>query len=263
MSGQDVDLDRGVDLVAPKEFIENRTQYYQAWMDTQGRSVPDVYAAFPSIETFVQPPIAELRASIGQEREVTFNVRRTGGTTNLHLNSLEDWQSADNIDVKLAPAAVDALKQLGLDNPRYQLIGKRVCCRGTLALADGRIVMAIEDLAHQFKVVDGGVAAAANIDPETELPSRPSRIENVADAAYIRPSIDDLRASVGREQTVTFRVQLAGGKTHIYLNSLKDYRQPDCFTVEVSPEAVASLATLGVTEWERADRQTNRMYVVA
>ena len=251
LSGQSVDLERGVDFVEPSEFIENRTEYYQAWLDTRGKYVPDTYAAFPTIEAHIDPSIAELRQSIGRDREVTFTVKSTGGDTTIFLNSLGNWLNSDNFSAALAPEAVEEFRKKGIGNPRTELIGKRVRCRGTLALYRGRVNIYVRDVAKQFEVLDAAdpqEVAGAIQDEQTERAAAEIPEKRSSNTVEITPTIDEIRASMGHEQTVTFRVALTGGRSHVYLNSLKDFQKPECFTVRIEPEAVDDLKEMGLQD---------------
>ena len=66
---------------------------------------------------------------------------------------------------------------------------------------------------------------------------------------YLSPSIDKLRAGIDQEHTVRFRVISAGGLGNVYLNSLPDYTDPDCFTVLIALEDVSQLVPLGLDDF--------------
>lgn len=231
-----------------------------------GEPVPAVFAALQEVTPSLKPPIDELREQVGKNAEVTFTVMAVGGRTNLYLNSLKGWRSADNFTAMLVPAAREELKKLGTDDPFDDLIGRRVRCRGELELDRDRVRIVVEDLAKQFELLkpegasaepgpaEGSAAEAAEPGQEAPVakpPAADAPIPPSPDTPYVHPSIDQLRASVGEECVVTFRVMNAGGRSHLYINSQRDYRRSDCFTAQVEPAAVEGLAALGLKEPSR------------
>jgi WD40 repeat protein/tRNA A-37 threonylcarbamoyl transferase component Bud32 len=249
VSGQSVELDRGADFVHPTEFIENRTAYYQAWLDTRGQPVPAQYAAFPAIETSVEPSVTELRNAIGQEREVTFTVKETGGAGGLYLNSLEDFRNPDCFTAIVSATAAQEIRTKGVKSPE-DLIGKRVRLRGKLTMYQGGPSIIVNDAAKQFELVAGGppteLADAVRSDRMARRAARAER--SPTDGAELTPTIETIRAAIGHEQTVSFRVAATGGRTRIYLNSNRDFRRPDCVSVQIEPDAVTGLRDLGLAD---------------
>ena len=61
----------------------------------------------------------------------------------------------------------------------------------------------------------------------------------------LEPSIDELRERVGKTAEVTFTVMTVGGKSNLYLNSQKNWQEPDCFTAMLVPAARDELKKLG------------------
>jgi hypothetical protein len=223
------------------------------------------YAVYQEITPSLEPPIDDLRNLVGKTAEVTFTVLTVGGKANLYLNSQKDWRSADCFTAMLVPTARDELKKLGFDDPFDDLIGRQVRCRGELELDRDRVRIVVNDLAKQFELVgpntatddshsDGPQAASTGEGAPTtgssdaETPAAGTSVASVPITPYVHPSIEELRTSVGKECDVTFRVMNAGGRTHLYINSQKDYRRPDCFTAQVDPSAVDSLTSLGLAE---------------
>jgi hypothetical protein len=204
----------------------------------------------------MEPPIDELRKLVGQPAEVTFTVMTVGGRSNLYLNSMKEWRSPDCFTAMLEPAARDELKKLGTDEPFDDLIGRRVRCRGKLERDRDRVRIVVSDFSKQFEFVDGDSAAsespaeAATAAPAASPAANASTAEPAASsdpkAPYISPPIEDLRASVGKEQVVTFRVMNAGGRSHLYINSQQNYRSADCFTAQIEPAAIKDLSALGL-----------------
>jgi hypothetical protein len=242
--------------------------------------VPAVYAVLSEIKPSLDPPIDELRKIVGQESEVTFTVMNVGGKTNIYLNSQAEWRSADCFTAMLEPTAGDELKKLGIAAPYTDLIGRQVRCRGQLELSHDQVRIVVRDVAKQLELLGPDAAAAtpnAASAPSTpavandqQTPAAESPTGAPVDAAsadtappaaaspetappvpanpatpYVYPPVDALQAAVGEERAVTFRVMNAGGRTHVYINSQKDYRRPDCFTAQVEPEAVDGLTALG------------------
>jgi len=226
----------------------------------------DAAAVSQPAEPSLQPPIDELRERIGKPAEVTFTVMSVGGRSNLYLNSMKEWRSTDAFTAMLVPAAREELKKLGTDEPFDDLIGRRVRCRGELETDRDRVRIVVTDFAKQFEVLgpEGGsedaampaVAStgAASATAKTSSPDTMAAASSSAAAAppsspdtpYVHPSIEELKASVGKECDVTFRVMNAGGRSHLYINSQQNYRRPDCFTAQVDPSALGGLATLGL-----------------
>jgi hypothetical protein len=194
----------------------------------------------PETTTALEPPIEELRKLVGKPAEVTFTIMTVGGRSNLYLNSMKEWRSANCFTAKLGTAARDELKELGTDEPFDDLIGRRVRCRGDLVLDRDRVQIVVSDLAKQFEFVDDKGKAAEST--AAEAPATPTDPKE----PFISPSIDEIRASVGKELVVTFRAMNAGGRSHLYINSQQNFRRADCFTAQVEPAAVASLSELGL-----------------
>lgn len=222
-------------------------------------------AASSEVTPSLEPPIDELRKLVGKTAEVTFTVMTVGGRSSLFLNSQKDWQAPDCFTAMLVPAAQDELKKLGTDAPFDDLIGRRVRCRGKVELYQGRVQIVVRDFAKQFELLvpetaadapaaerpetastakETPIAASSATEPSADLSSVPSS----PDTPYVHPSVEELRAAVGKECDVMFRVLNAGGRTHVYINSQKDYRRSDCFTAQVGPAAVDGLATLGLND---------------
>lgn len=214
-------------------------------------------AALEDSVVSLEPPIDELREQIGKTAEVTFTVLAAGGRSNLYFNSQMDWRRPDCFTAMLVPEARDEIKKLGFDAPFDNLIGKKVRCRGKLELNRGQVRIVVHDVAKQLEIVEpessteesdaliaDGTPEAPTAESQAVQPSAPpAELE-----PYVDPTIKELRASVGKERTVTFRVLNAGGRSHLYLNSQLDYRRPDCFTAAVQPAAVKDLASLRVTD---------------
>lgn len=222
-------------------------------------------AVSPPAEPSLEPPIDELRKLIGKPAEVTFTVMSVGGRANLYLNSMKEWRSTDAFTAMLVPATREELKKLGTDEPFDDLIGRRVRCRGELEMDRDRVRIVVTDFAKQFEllgpegsaadaaakpaVASTGTASASTGTPTAGEPAAASAAvapPSSPDTPYVHPSIDELKASVGKECEVTFRVMNAGGRSHLYINSQQNYRRPDCFTAQVEPEALSGLATLGL-----------------
>ena len=214
---------------------------------------PSAEAPSQEATTALEPPIEELRKQIGKPAEVTFTVMTVGGRTNLYLNSMKEWRSANCFTAMLGTEARNELKKLGTDEPFDDLIGRRVRCRGELELDRDRVRIVVSDLAKQFEFVDADAKAA---ESTAAPPAASATAEPAATPApkgpTISPSIEELRASVGKEQVVTFRVLNAGGRSHLYINSQQNFRRADCFTAQVEPAAVKDLAALGLADTRTA-----------
>jgi hypothetical protein len=65
---------------------------------------------------------------------------------------------------------------------------------------------------------------------------------------YLSPAISELRAKLGEEQTVDFRVQGTGGRSHLFINSKGNFLDSDCFTAVVEPDQVPAFSSRGLSD---------------
>ena len=58
---------------------------------------------------------------------------------------------------------------------------------------------------------------------------------------FLRPTLQELRDQVGEEVEVSMRAVGVGGRTHVYLNSMSDFRDKQCFTIRIVPDVAKQL----------------------
>lgn len=71
--------------------------------------------------------------------------------------------------------------------------------------------------------------------------------------SMVEPPTADLRKQLGSEQTVLMRVAAVGrspGENWLFLNSMQEFRDPNCFTIVIGKDDIGELANLGITNPE-------------
>lgn len=78
-----------------------------------------------------------LKKHLNKNVTVHYKVLSTGMSKKsgfLFLNSAKDFRADDNFTVVLKPAAQEAMKKAGIDDPRKHFTGKKIAVTGTLKL---------------------------------------------------------------------------------------------------------------------------------
>ena len=117
-------------------------------------------AAICAQEAGASRPITpeEALKRVDQKVTVAMEVKSTGGNTARYLNSESDFRDNKNFAVFIPNAALSGFKQAGIADPGELYKGKTIVVTGTVALAQGRPQIRVEN-AGQIKVVGGALGA--------------------------------------------------------------------------------------------------------
>src|SRR5436853_7835887 len=94
---------------------------------------------------------AEALKKVDQKVMVLMEVKSTGGNTARYLNSETDFRDNANFAVFVPNVALAAFKQAGIADPGEFYKGKTILVTGTVALAQGRPQIRVENV-NQIKV---------------------------------------------------------------------------------------------------------------
>src|SRR5438874_3449211 len=97
---------------------------------------------------------------IDQKVTVAMEVKSTGGNTARYLNSETDFRANTNFAIFIPNLALAAFKQAGVADPGEFYKGKAIIVTGTVALAQGRPQIRVENV-NQIKLLGNNVAPAA------------------------------------------------------------------------------------------------------
>jgi len=97
---------------------------------------------------------------VDQKVTVAMEVKSTGGNTARYLNSQIDFRDEKNFAIFIPNIALAGFKQAGIEDPGVHYKGKTVVVTGTVALAQGRPQIRVENV-NQIKVVGNNVAPGA------------------------------------------------------------------------------------------------------
>ncbi len=97
---------------------------------------------------------------VDQKVTVAMEVKSTGGNTARYLNSETDFRDNKNFAIFIPNVALAAFKQAGIADPGEFYKGKTIIVAGTVALAQGRPQIRVEN-ANQIKVMANNGAPAA------------------------------------------------------------------------------------------------------
>jgi DNA/RNA endonuclease YhcR with UshA esterase domain len=96
---------------------------------------------------------------VDQKVAVAMDVKSTGGNTARYLNSETDFRDNKNFAIFIPNVALAAFKQAGIADPGEFYKGKTVIVTGTVALAQGRPQIRVENV-NQIKVMGNHGAPA-------------------------------------------------------------------------------------------------------
>jgi hypothetical protein len=105
---------------------------------------------------------SEALAKVDQKVSVLMEVRSTGGNTARYLNSEADFRGEKNFAVFIPNVALAAFKQAGVEDPGKHFYGKTILVTGTVAVAQHRPQIRVEN-PSQIKIVIGGAAPAGPV----------------------------------------------------------------------------------------------------
>jgi hypothetical protein len=97
---------------------------------------------------------------VDQKVAVAMEVKSTGGNTARYLNSETDFRVEKNFAIFIPNIALAGFKQAGIADPGEFYKGKTIVVTGTVALAQGRPQIRVENV-NQIKVVGNNAAPAA------------------------------------------------------------------------------------------------------
>ncbi len=97
---------------------------------------------------------------VDQKVTVAMEVKSTGGNTARYLNSETDFRDNKNFAVFIPNIALAAFKQAGIAEPGEFYKGKTIVVTGTVALAQGRPQIRVENVS-QIKVMGNNAPPAA------------------------------------------------------------------------------------------------------
>ena len=97
---------------------------------------------------------------VDQKVTVAMEVKSAGGNTARYLNSETDFRDNKNFAIFIPNIALAAFKQAGIADPGEFYKGKTVIVTGTVALAQGRPQIRVENI-NQIKLLGNNVAPAA------------------------------------------------------------------------------------------------------
>src|SRR5436190_17533 len=94
----------------------------------------------------------EAHKKVDQKVTVLMEVKSTGGNTARYLNSETDFRVDKNFAIFIPNIALAAFKQAGIADPGEYYKGKSVIATGTVALAQGRPQIRVENV-NQIKLL--------------------------------------------------------------------------------------------------------------
>lgn len=97
---------------------------------------------------------------VDQKVTVAMEVKSTGGNTARYLNSETDFRVEKNFAIFIPNIALAGFKQAGIADPGEFYKNKTIAVTGTVALAQGRPQIRVENV-NQIKVVGNNAAPAA------------------------------------------------------------------------------------------------------
>jgi DNA/RNA endonuclease YhcR with UshA esterase domain len=97
---------------------------------------------------------------VDQKVTVAMEVKSAGGNTARYLNSETDFRANTNFAIFIPNIALAGFKQAGVADPGEFYKGKTIIVTGTVALAQGRPQIRVENV-NQIKVVGNNPAPAA------------------------------------------------------------------------------------------------------
>ena len=97
---------------------------------------------------------------VDQKITVAMEVKSTGGNTARYLNSEADFRANTNFAIFIPNVALAAFKQAGVADPGEFYKGKTIVVTGTVALAQGRPQIRVEN-ASQIKLSGNNAAPPA------------------------------------------------------------------------------------------------------
>ena len=103
---------------------------------------------------------AEALKRVDQKVVVGMEVKSTGGNTARYLNSELDFRDNNNFAIFIPNIALAGFKQAGIADPGEFYKNKTIVVTGTVALAQGRPQIRVEN-ANQIKVVGNNAAPGA------------------------------------------------------------------------------------------------------
>jgi serine/threonine protein kinase len=106
----------------------------------------------PSIAQ-LDPPIEELRESVGKLKHVRFQIKNVGGVNHVYLNSKIDFRNRDCFTVVVEPTQVAELKALGVTDAKQQMIGKIIQASGIIQVVDDQLRIRVSDVVTQLKLM--------------------------------------------------------------------------------------------------------------
>jgi len=97
---------------------------------------------------------------VDQKVTVAMEVKSTGGNTARYLNSETDFRGEKNFAIFIPNIALAGFKQAGVADPGEFYKNKTIVVTGTVALAQGRPQIRVENI-NQIKVVGNNAAPGA------------------------------------------------------------------------------------------------------
>jgi DNA/RNA endonuclease YhcR with UshA esterase domain len=117
--------------------------------------------SFVSAQEVMRPITAEEALKrVDQKVTVAMEVKSTGGNTARYLNSETDFRVEKNFAIFIPNIALAGFKQAGIADPGEFYKGKTIVVTGTVALAQGRPQIRVENV-NQIKVVGNNAAPGA------------------------------------------------------------------------------------------------------
>lgn len=161
------------------------------------------------------------------------NISRPLDELTSHLHSSKDVDDPTAFVVVLSPEALAAYRKLGVVNPAALYMGRTI-------RVDGKIVKAQEP----------GNSAKKTSKKSQNMAIVVSNLNQI-EVVYMTIDVSQAEKHMGEYLKVAFQVDhamLVPESEVLQLHSLKDLKDPKCFTVVVSPQAVKALRALGIQD---------------
>jgi hypothetical protein len=119
------------------------------------------FMSFAFAQEAMRPITAEEALKrVDQKVTVAMEVKSTGGNTARYLNSETDFRAEKNFAIFIPNIALAGFKQAGIADPGEFYKNKTIVVTGTVALAQGRPQIRVENV-NQIKVMGNNAAPGA------------------------------------------------------------------------------------------------------
>jgi tetratricopeptide (TPR) repeat protein len=228
---------QGTDLMAPNERGNPlRSSLSSNLRQVNGASEVSMVDREKLEASAMQPPISILRQKLGENVTVEFSIVQINSADNVMYVSSTTDRRLDSLSIILDESQADELVKGSGFKYLNDFLDRRIRITGKIEERSKKLQICVDDPADQIEILatDGQWFRPRVKQKATTL------------QGLVTPAIGELRAVVGQQRTVEFRVLNVGGVSRVYMNSMRNHRHSNCFSAVVESHQRKQFDSLGI-----------------